>query len=55
MEMAQIRKEKRWRDEESFWKMEQRITPFGMVNGSKMSGEEPSLEVHYTQDKTQEL
>jgi len=29
--------------------------PHGMVDGSKMSGEESPLEVHYTQDKTQEL
>jgi len=35
--------------------MEKRITPLGMVDGSKMSGEEPPLEVHHTQDKTQEL
>jgi len=35
--------------------MEQRITPLGMVDGSKMSGEQPPLEVHYTQDNTQEL
>ena len=55
MEMTQIRKEKKWRDEESLWKMEQRITPLGMVDGSKMSCEEPPFEVHYTQDKTQEL
>jgi len=34
--------------------MEQGITPLGMVEGSKMSGEEPLLEVHYYQDKTQE-
>jgi len=32
---------------------EQRIMPLGMVVGSKMSGESP-LEVHHTQDKTQE-
>jgi len=35
--------------------MEQRITPLGMVDCSKMNGEEPPLDVHYTQDKTQEL
>ena len=34
--------------------MEQGITPLGMVVGSKMSGEEPTPEVHYTQQKTQE-
>jgi len=34
--------------------MEQGITPLGMVGGSKMSGEESPLEVHYSQDKTQE-
>ena len=28
------------------------VTPFGVVEDSKMSGEEPPLEVHYTQDKT---
>jgi len=31
------------------------VTPLGMVDGSKMSGEEPPLEVHYSQYKTQEL
>jgi len=46
------KKGKRWRDEESLWKIEQIITSLGMVDGSKMSGEEPPLEVHYTQDKT---
>jgi len=35
--------------------MEQRITPLGMMDGSKMDGEESPLEVHYTQDKTQEI
>jgi len=34
--------------------MEQGITPLGIVGGSKMSGEEPPLEVHYSQGKTQE-
>jgi len=29
------------------------ITPLRMVVGSKMSGEEPPLEVYHTQDKTQ--
>jgi len=24
------------------------VTPLGMVDGSKMGGEEPPLEVHYT-------
>jgi len=30
------------------------VTSLGVVEDSKMSCEEPSLEVHYTQDKTQE-
>ena len=30
------------------------VTPLKVVGDSKMSGEEPSLEVHYSQDKTQE-
>jgi len=30
------------------------VMPLGMVNFSKMSGQEPPLEVYYTQDKTQE-
>jgi len=34
---------------------ERKNTPLGVVEDSKMSGEEPPLEVHYTQDKTQEL
>jgi len=29
------------------------VMPLGVVGDSKMSGEEPPLEVHYTQDKTQ--
>jgi len=33
--------------------MEQGITPLEMMVGSKMSGEEPPLEVYSTQDKTQ--
>jgi len=32
---------------------EQGITPLGMMDGSKMSGEESPLEVHHSQDKTQ--
>jgi len=32
---------------------EQAITPLGMVDGSKMSGEESPLKVHYSKDKTQ--
>jgi len=32
---------------------EQGITSLGMVDASKMSGEETPLEVHYSQDKTQ--
>jgi len=52
MQIAQIIKK---RDEESLSKMDQRITPLGMVDGSKMSGEEPPPKVHYSQDKTQEL
>jgi len=35
---------------ESLWKIEQGVTPLGKVGGSKMSGEEPPLEVHYSQD-----
>jgi len=31
------------------------VTPLEMVDGSKMSGEKPLLEVHYSQDKTQKL
>ena len=54
-ENGAYKKGKRWRNEERLWKMEQRIMPLGMVDGSKMSGVEPPLEVHYTQDKTQEL
>ena len=30
------------------------VTPLGVVEDSKMSGEDLSLEVQYTQDKTQE-
>ena len=42
------KKGKRLRDEKSLWKMEQRITPLGMVDDSKMSGEKPL-------DKSKEL
>ena len=34
---------------------ERKNTPLGVVEDSKMSGEEPPLEVHHTQNKTQEL
>jgi len=30
------------------------VTPLGVVEDSKISGEKPPVEVHYTQDKTQE-
>ena len=31
------------------------VTPLGVMGDSKMSSEESPLDVHYTQDKTQEL
>ena len=43
MEMAQGRK--RWRDRGSLWMM-MVVTPLGVEEDSKMSGEEAPLEVH---------
>ena len=45
---------RKWKDEEKgkLMEMEQGITPLRMVGGSKMSGEKPPFEVHYSQDKT---
>jgi len=39
---------KKRKSKRSLWMMEEVVMPLGVVEDSKMSGEEPPLEVHYT-------
>jgi len=53
--MEGVMEEKRKRKmRESLWSGRW-FTPLGRMGASKMSGEEPPLEVHYSQDKTQNM